>query len=80
MMFKFLPRTLPKYYKNCSKFRFITTSVFLETFCMAWPNNAAFIFCNNMFIYKGDFRKSGSVVREDLMGTMIAGWKIYPIS
>ena len=47
---------------------------------MAWPYNTSFVFANNMIKNKGNFQVSIKAVRNDLMATMKAGWKIYPIS
>jgi len=45
----------------------------VECFIIEWPNNMAFIFCNNIFVTKGNLRKSYKAVKSDLWGTMIAG-------
>jgi len=80
LLHKTLPRIAPKLFKNCSKVTFVATSVVAETFVMAWPFNTSFIFANQLVKTKGNFSKSISAVKTDLMGTMKAGWKIYPIS
>ena len=48
-----LPKIAPKAFKNCSKTTFIATSVFAETFVMAWPYNTSFVFTNNLIKSKG---------------------------
>lgn len=80
LMRNVLPKIAPKTYKNCSKLAFVATSVFAETFVMAWPYNASFVFTNNMLKTRGDVMNSYKIVKKDLRETMYAGWKIYPIS
>ena len=77
---RILPRTLPSIFHNCSKFKYVATSVFFETFVLAWPYNTSFIFCNNMLKTNGDLETSLNKSKADLMTTMQAGWKIYPVS
>ena len=80
MMGKFLPRVMPGTFRNCSKVKYVLTSVFLETFVMAWPSNAGFVYSNNIIKTNGNHLKSLKAVKDDLVQTMIAGWKIYPVS
>jgi hypothetical protein len=75
-----LPKLAPKAFKNCSKVTYIATSVFAETFVMAWPYNTSFVFTNNLIKSRGKITQSFTAVKDDLIDTMKAGWKIYPIS
>lgn len=77
---KLLPKMIPTVFSRCSRLKYIATSIFFETFILAWPYNASFIFCNTMLENNGNLKLCMQESRNNIMQIMKAGWKIYPVS